>query len=1239
LPRDPQSHLSFDELALLTASPALAIGENDTYDLHQAEEHAKTCDVCGSNLRDHRSMRVLIRSMVNTVASAPKPDCPTEETWTRLAAGLISTADARPLIEHASLCDYCGQVLRIATEEMNPEISAAEKKMIASLPSSHPEWQRAIAANLATMHPPAVPKAVISEPPKPRRYLLAFPSRWAYVGLAGVAVFFVAIGLWVYSRVTEQSVNRLLARAYADQRTLDLRIPDAQQSPLQTERGVTGRSSLAKPAPLLKAEYEITQQLAARPEDAHVLAAKGRAEVLEWQYDAAILSLKHALDLKPNSVEILCDLATAYTERGDAQNRPLDYGKAVEYLGQALSVRPDDAIALFNRALVNERLFLFEEAVTDWEHYLRVDPKGAWSEEARQRLGALRLRLHRSYSFPPAEHNPEKAIPMLEARDQNRIADSAPWLDSLDEEYLDIAVKEWLPSLANDSDSGGSVDSLPQWRALEVLSRIIVSDHGDPWLLDLLSAKKSLALLRGWSELGKAARLNSEGDFDVARSTAADAARILTQEKCAPGALRALWEEAYALQRAQQGSSCLRETSRAPHLGNVKPYPWISVQLALENSVCSAMVGQLQIAQMGIQQATEMAESAHYGTLLLRAMHMAGVEIAGFDPERSWVWFQQGLRRHWLGAYRPFRAYQFYAEMSFTPENRNEWYLAGSLMGEAVVHIGRTPNHLTEAVARYNLAVDEQMRGDTSGATEEFHRATKLFSSLPPSPTTRTFLFSSEVYRASLEAQQGKTDLALASLASARRDYAEESQYRIWMHYYEALGATLLKSGRTEDAGNALRAAVYISEAALASLRTDEDRLLWERNAARGYRSLLQLECERKGDSEYALELWEWYVASGIRPPDHKAPYLDFSGLDSGPPLPELTLVRNSLPKLDSMTVVSFAQLDNSTVVWVFDDRGVHQADISASKLELSRTVRQFLRLCSDPRSDLGEIRHIGRQLYDWLIVPIEPYLTTSRVLAVETDGDLAQVPFNALSDAQGNFLGERFETVMSPGLQLWTMLRHPAMFSSRERVLVVGVSSGENTLGASAPPLFDSQVEARDVASHFTHSTVLLNHEATFDALRRELPSVRVLHFVGHAIASAERNGLLITPSQTEGWKDINSGFVDAAKVEELRMPRLDLVVLSACATAADEEGLVDPKSLVRVFLRAGVPEVVASRWNVDSHSTSELMKLFYNFLAAGQDPPSALKQAQKALRSQPATYHPYYWASFGVFGRSRQN
>jgi CHAT domain-containing protein len=96
-----------------------------------------------------------------------------------------------------------------------------------------------------------------------------------------------------------------------------------------------------------------------------------------------------------------------------------------------------------------------------------------------------------------------------------------------------------------------------------------------------------------------------------------------------------------------------------------------------------------------------------------------------------------------------------------------------------------------------------------------------------------------------------------------------------------------------------------------------------------------------------------------------------------------------------------------------------------------------------------------------------------------------------------------------------------------------------------------------------------------------------------------------------------------------------LQLVVLSACATAETEKAFTEPGTLVRSFLRAGVPHVVASRWPVDSHTTENVMVEFYSYLFEGLPVARALQQAANKVRVQPATSHPYYWAAFGSYGR----
>src|SRR5262249_27250833 len=154
-------------------------------------------------------------------------------------------------------------------------------------------------------------------------------------------------------------------------------------------------------------------------------------DLLEWNYEAAIKSFKRALDAEPDSPSLQADLAAAYFERAEAADRAIDYSATIELLATALKARPNDAVMLFNYAVVLEKMFVYQQAIEAWQHYLKVDPKGDWSEEARKRLAELdeKKKEHEKKSAPPPA-NPRAFLERPNAES---------------EDYLDTAIVEWLP--------------------------------------------------------------------------------------------------------------------------------------------------------------------------------------------------------------------------------------------------------------------------------------------------------------------------------------------------------------------------------------------------------------------------------------------------------------------------------------------------------------------------------------------------------------------------------------------------------------------------------------------------------------------------------------------------------------------------------------------------------------------------------------------------------------------------
>jgi len=97
------------------------------------------------------------------------------------------------------------------------------------------------------------------------------------------------------------------------------------------------------------------------------------------------------------------------------------------------------------------------------------------------------------------------------------------------------------------------------------------------------------------------------------------------------------------------------------------------------------------------------------------------------------------------------------------------------------------------------------------------------------------------------------------------------------------------------------------------------------------------------------------------------------------------------------------------------------------------------------------------------------------------------------------------------------------------------------------------------------------------------------------------------------------------------------DLAVLSSCSTDTSEFSEIDdPYGFVRGLMRAAVPHVIASRWNVDSVVATDFMGEFYRNLLLGTEVAPAVRAAAEMVRQKRETSHPYYWATFTPFGLS---
>lgn len=392
-----------------------------------------------------------LENLKSSVPTARGPECPEPAIWREIVVALTPSDEALKHLQHASRCDHCGPLLREAVTEMNAHITDAEAKQIAALESARSEWQRKLAARIT-----GTPEATA---PAPWWKVWGSAPRLA---IAGGLLAVIVVGSWVAVRQARpQTPSDLLAQAYSEQRSFELRMAGAQYAPVRVQRGGEG-SFLSRPEALLKAEARIASEIGAHPSDPSWLQAEARADLLEGKYDPAVTALRHALQIAPKSPTLLIDLGTAYFQRAQAADRPEDMGAAYESLSQALAAEPDNSVALFNRAIVAEHQFLFHQALDDWDHYLRVDSGSDWAVEARQRADGVRAKLK--------EHDQSHAAPLL-TPSQIAAQASDPELraqvDQRVEEYLHEAVGSWLPQAYPEgkaTSDPGAVQALFFWR-------------------------------------------------------------------------------------------------------------------------------------------------------------------------------------------------------------------------------------------------------------------------------------------------------------------------------------------------------------------------------------------------------------------------------------------------------------------------------------------------------------------------------------------------------------------------------------------------------------------------------------------------------------------------------------------------------------------------------------------------------------------------------------------------------
>ncbi len=353
---------------------------------------------------------------------------------------------------------------------------------------------------------------------------------------------------------------------------------------------------------------------------------------------------------------------------------------------------------------------------------------------------------------------------------------------------------------------------------------------------------------------------------------------------------------------------------------------------------------------------------------------------------------------------------------------------------------------------------------------------------------------------------------------------------------------------------------------------------------------------------------------------------------------------------------------------------------------QLNRTVFAFRNALMHPEIDP---RPLGKQLYDWLIGPVEKDLVNADIntLMWSLDGTLRYIPLDALWDGH-RYLLQRF------GNEVFTQANRDHLKDAVSTWNVLG-------LGVSKPhpgfaPLPAVVQELRDIVHDVNHAefgtgvfagTVLLDDDFTLNTMRTQLEhgdpegaKYKVMHIASHFDFGHDKDSSYLLIGRGEDGKDAKLSLTELGNLPSYYFRDVQLICLSACNTALSGQSSgeygngKEVDGLGELMQKKGVGAVLASLWPVADRSTELLMKAFYQQRQAHpeQTKLEALRQAQLALlnggmqgvavpgargldsgnnssgskvSSQPAFTpnpkapyaHPYYWAPFILIGNWR--
>ncbi len=1037
--------------------------------------------------------------------------------------------------------------------------------------------------------------------------------------------------------------NRALIAAYSKRRLIEARLSGGVRAGryIADEKAGSDRRDVDEAS--VTTAYDVITEPALSGVNVEAQIAYARLLAADNKSREALLQIKKSADRFPLSAEVSNDIGACLFALGR-------FEEALDKFEEALSYNSTMPEALFNRALCYQRLLLRNAAAQEFGGIENTERDSGWLAEIRQR---------KEEASKPLEETPSKAQVIREFRaavDANDVTKKKEIVEhNFDAIYRHCIGGLSVQYLKSPSAGQPELDKHAPSSEMETIGQLVVEVKGDRIVLDEYYYLSSLSPTERQIELGLLEEYGKAMQGAQSRNGAEEVKRSIEKLR----ELARVFQERgnYAISSAARIPVITAEFQRNEFEASmndlrefqtlVERFQWPGQRgwaYSQESNTLSRM-GRDSLAVDFGDRALEILSKMHEPARASKALQYLGIAYWRLgDLDAALAKFRKAILL--LNESGP-RSYL--VDLGVNYLNIADIYRLRANHKLALLFSEEALGYSQEARDNRRIIQASSFVAAERGWLEQFEEAADAFKTAREALDKMAADKGASLSEALLFTRAGEVASRKGDWDRALRDYAAAEKAAHDAKDPRTL-LTLLRS----------RAEQYLTKGLNREARADISRAA---NEVAQYREGISDKASRGSFLDLTHGVFDQLVSLNLR---ENLPQEAFNASERGrgmalldelsvkkEPALNFSEVKEWLPA--NMTLVEYSVTSEGSHIFVVNRDGFCVRESATTTERLDSLVDRYVSDLRE-RASLASLTSQARVLYDLLIKPIAADLDSNKTICIVPDKALNFLPFAALVDGSGDYLIKSKRLVYAPSASVLVQCLKRDQKLKREgpeRMLAVGNPAFDRALFPKLGRLEDSEREAAQSGKLYSQSVVLTDVRATEARVVEEMKTSDVVHIASHTVVQSGSPWLaamLLAPSDTQarqrskddslglgaGARNPDDGLLLLNEIYGLKLPRTRLVVLSSCQSALGRyyrgEGVV---SLVRPFIAAGAPQVVASLWAVDSGATKTLMIAFHKSRTTEKaGPGDALRKAQLEMLGKEELLHPYYWAGFIAVG-----